>query len=79
MAGGRTQPTARMQSVSAGGTRVSDSMPRESELLVEMREMVGCGAGIRLGDKLAVSASAFLPRFLLDLERDTEESSARAS
>lgn len=70
------QPTARMQSVSTGGTSVSDSIPRESELLVEMREMVGCGAGIRLGDRLAVSRSELLPRFLPDLERGTEESSA---
>lgn len=56
-------PTARILSTATGGTRVSDSMLR---LSVEIKEMVGCGAGIRLGDQVAVSTSLlewFLPGF----------------
>lgn len=69
-AGGRAQPTARMLSVSTGGTSVSDSTLRVSVLSLEMREMVGCWAGVRLGDKFEVSTSKFLPGFL---ERLVEE------
>lgn len=59
-------PTARILSAATGGTRVSDSMLRLSVLSSEIKEMVGCRAGIRLGDQVAVSASLrgwFLPGF----------------
>lgn len=56
-----------------GGTSVRDSTLKVSVLSFEMREMVGCGAGMRLGDKLAVSASVLL---LPGFELCAEESSA---
>lgn len=70
--GGRLQPTVRMLSVSTGGTSVSDSKLSVSVPSLESREMVGCGAGIRLGDKFAVSGSVLLARLLPGFEGETE-------
>lgn len=53
---------------STGGTRVSDSTLSVSVLSSVSKEMVGCWAGIRLGDRLAVSVSLGFTAFLLDLE-----------
>ena len=52
---------------STGGTRVSDSTLSVSAVSSQSREMVGCWVGMRLGDRLTVSASAFLARLLLGL------------
>lgn len=52
---------------STGGTRVSDSTLSVSAVSSQSREMVGCWAGMRLGDRLTVSASALLARLLLGL------------
>lgn len=52
---------------STGGTRVSDSTLSVSAVSSQSREMVGCWAGMRLGDRLTVSASAPLARLLLGL------------
>lgn len=53
---------------STGGTRVSDSTLSVSAVSSQSREMVGCWAGTRLGDRLAVSTAALLAMFLLGLE-----------
>lgn len=52
---------------STGGTRVSDSTLSVSAVSSQSREMVGCWVGMRLGDRLTVSASALLARLLLGL------------
>lgn len=52
---------------STGGTRVSDSTLSVSAVSSQSREMVGCWAGMRLGDRLTVSTSALLARLLLGL------------
>lgn len=49
---------------STGGTRVSDSTLSVLALSSQSREMVGCGAGMRLGDRLTGSASALFARLL---------------
>lgn len=62
------QLNVRMLCGSTGGTRVSDSTLSVSVLSSVSKEMVGCWAGIRLGDRLAVSVSLGFTAFLLDLE-----------
>lgn len=52
---------------STGGMRVSDSTLRVSAVSSQSREMVGCWAGMRLGDRLTVSTSVLLARLLLGL------------
>lgn len=52
---------------STGGTRVSDSTLSVSAVSSQSREMVGCWAGMRLGDRLTGSASALFARLLLGL------------
>lgn len=52
---------------STGGMRVSDSTLSVSAVSSQSREMVGCWAGMRLGDRLTVSVSALLARLLLGL------------
>ena len=49
---------------STGGTRVSDSTLSVSAASSQSREMVGCWAGVRLGDRVTVSTSALLARLL---------------
>lgn len=49
---------------STGGTRVSDSTLSVSAASSQSREMVGCWAGMRLGDRVTVSTSALLARLL---------------
>lgn len=52
---------------STGGTRVSDSTLSVSAVSSHSREMLGCWAGVRLGDRLAVSTSRLLAGLLLGL------------
>lgn len=50
---------------STGGMSVSDSTLSVSAVSSQSREMVGCWAGMRLGDRVTASPSALLARLLL--------------
>lgn len=62
------QLNVRMLCGSTGGTSVSDSTLSASVLSSVINDIVGCCAGIRLGERFAVSVSLFFTAFLLDFE-----------